>query len=320
LAFLEYWNELVHRFPTLSPFLAQRLVNRARADIYAQRRWSFLIAEGVLTVPSAITSGSVTVVQNSATVTPDSTAITALDAAGMTPPMGKRQFSLGAGSPIYSISSYNGASITLDRPYREDDDSGLDYRVFTCYFDPPSTDFVSFISVKDIANNYNLRLNFSGREINSFDPQRSTTGDPLYLASFAPNSSGTPRFELWPHPSTAKSYYCLYQRRGSDFTASSDSLPAVVPESLLIERACYYVYQWAMQTGQAPGGKTIDWRFLMQQSNAEYRDQLRRSAREDNEAYEEMINSLASRTGYLSPIDTNYAQNHAPWGMWGIHE
>jgi hypothetical protein len=319
MPFLEYYMELVHRFPTLSPILAQRLVNRARSDVYSQRRWSFLLAEGVLTVPSAITSGTVTVEQNSATVTPDSTALTALNAAGATPLLGKRQFSLGTGSPIYNIADYDGATITLDRPYRESDLSGSSYQVFCCYFDPPSTDFVSFIAVKDIQNSYNLRLNFSYREMNRFDPQRATVGDPLYIASYIPASDGTPRFELWPHPSTAKSYHCLYQRRGEDFTLNTESLPSVVPEALLMERACYYAYQWAMQTGQMPQGKAVDWRFLMQQSSTEYKDLLRRTAREDNEAYEEMYNSFSARSGYLSPIDTNYAQNHAVglWSSWG---
>jgi hypothetical protein len=312
MAFLEYYTELIHRFPTLSPFLAQRFINRARADIYGVRRWSFLLAEGVITVPTAITAGTVTLTQHSATVTPNATAIAALDAAGASPLIGKRQFSLGAGSPIYNISTYDGATITLDRPYREDSASGSDYQVFSCYFDPPSTDFISFISVKDVTNNYNLRLGFTHREINRFDPQRSQTGEPLYLASFTPNSAGTPRFELWPHPATAKSYHCLYQRRGTDFSAPTDSVPDVIGEALLIERACYYIYQWAMQTGQTPNGKAVDWRFLMQQSQAEYKEGLRQSAREDNDTYEEMLHTFNERAGYLSMLDSNYAQNHAP--------
>jgi hypothetical protein len=310
MAFLEYYTELIHRFPTLSPFLAQRFINRARADIYGIRRWSFLLSEGVLTVPATITTGTVTVTQHSATVTPNAAAITALNAAGASPLLGKRQFSLGAGSPIYNISAYDGATITLDRPYREDTAAGEDYQVFTCYFDPPSSDFNSFVLVKDIANNYNIRLGFTHREINAFDPQRTTTGEPLYLASFTPNSSGTPRYELWPHPTTAKSYYCIYQRRGVDFSATTDTVPEVIGEALLIERACFYVYQWAMQTGLTPNGKSVDWRFLMAQSQAEYKDALRQAAREDNDAYEEMISTFGSRTGYLSPIDANYAQNH----------
>lgn len=317
MPFLEYYTELIHRFPTLSPFLAQRFVNRARADIYRQRRWSFLTSEGVLTVPAAITAGSVTVTQHSATVTPNATAIAALDSAGASPLLGRRQFSLGAGSPVYNISSYDGATITLDRPYREATAAGSTYQVFSCYFDPPSTDFVGFLAVKDVQNNYNLRLNFTYREINRFDPQRSTTGEPLYLASFVPDSSATPRYELWPHPSTAKSYHALYYRRGLDWTANTETLAPVIPESLLMERAAFYAYKWALETGNQPSGKIVDWRFLMQQSQTTFTEQLRQAARDDNEIYESMIMDFNSRAGYLSALDTNYAQNHdTGWNVY----
>lgn len=312
MAFLEYYSELTYRFPTLTPFLAQRFVNRARSDIYRQRRWSFLIAEGVLTVPEAITTGTVALTQHSATVTPNAAAIAALNAAGTSPLVGRRQLSLGAGNPVYNILTYNGATIILDRPYREDIDAAASYQIFSCYYDPPETDFAGFITVRDIVNSYNLRLTATHSSLNRMDPRRATTGDPLYVVPMRADAiSGEPRFELWPHPTTAKSYICLYQRRGIDWTSDNDALPAIIPESLLINRACFHAYQWAMQTGQTPNGKAVDWRFLMAQSDTSYRDEMRRTAREDNEIFMELLNEFSTRTGYLSPIDSNYAQNHA---------
>lgn len=306
--FLEYYSELIYRFPTLQPILAQRFVNRAWVDIQAARRWSFLLAETALTVPEAITTGTVTVTQGSTTVTPSASAITALDAAG-SPLLSQRQFSLGAGSPVYGISAYDGATITLDRDYQEDDASGSDYKVFTCYFDAP-TDFASWITIRDIQNAYNLRLHYTQREINRLDPQRATTGDPLYLAAYKTTSASVPRFELWPHPSTAKGYPALYQRAGVDFASNSESLPQVIGEDMLINRALFHVYRWAMEQGLSPNGKVVDWRWLMMGSNEQYKEDLKSAARQDNEAFLEMVTSFDKLSTTAYPIDANYAQNH----------
>ena len=309
--YLTLYTELIHRFPVLSPFLAKRFINRALDDIYGHRRWSFLIAEDVLAVPAVITSGTVSVTKHSATVTPNAAAITALDAAGAAPLIGKRQFSLGAGNPIYNISSYDGAVITLDRPYRETTNAAATYQVFRCYFDPPVEDFVAFITVRDQQNNYNLRLHYQHKELNRLDPQRSTTGEPLYLASYKANSSGQPLFEMWPHPTEEKYYPCLYQRRGVELSLDTDEAPNLIADSMLINRALFHVYRWAMETGHMPSGKVVDWRFLSSQADAQFLMDMRAAAREDNEAFNEMIVEFDERrAGHPYLLDANWIQNH----------
>jgi hypothetical protein len=310
--FLTLYSELILRFPALDPFLAKRFINRALGDIYGHRRWSFLIAEDVLAVPAAITAGAVSVTRHSDVVTPNATALAALDAAGAAPLVTKRQFSLGAGSPIYNIPAYDGATLTLDRPYREATNAAASYQVFRCFFEPPSADFVAFVTVKDIENNYNLRLHYQAKELNRLDPQRSTTGEPLYLASYKSSSSAQPLFEMWPHPTSEKYYSCLYQRRGADLVADSDTAPAVISDQMIIGRALRNVYQWAIETAYMPNGKAVDWRFLMAEADKSFVAELRESAREDNEAFNEMIVEFDERRQahpYL--LDANWIQSHA---------
>lgn len=307
----DLWNELLGHVPSLSPFLAQKFINRAWRDIRQTKQWSFQIAEGFLIVPTVITTGTVTVTQFSTTVTPTASAITALNAAGSHPLLGERQFRLAPGSRIYNISGYDGATITLTEEYQESTASAQSYEVFRSYFKPPTSDFIRFISIRDLTTNYHIRLNYTQEELNRLDPQRSTSGDPLYCATYRSDSSNGPLFELWPTPSSARSYQVLYQKRGTDLSATTDELPAVIPDSLVLDRALYYAFRWAEQSkGTHKELQASDWRFLGAEVNRNYMDQLRKTIREDEDHFLTTIHHAESRSGFLTPIDANYRQNH----------
>ncbi len=311
MAFADLWNELLGHVPPLSPFLAQKFINRAWRDIRQVKSWSFQIAEGFLIVPESITAGTVTVTQFSKVVTPNATAITALNAAGSHPLLGERQFRLASGSRIYNIDTYDGAVITLLEEYQEETAAGSSYEVFRCFFKPPTSDFIRFISIRDLVTNYHIRLNYTQEELNRCDPQRNTTGDPLYCASYRADSTNGPLFELWPIPSSARSYQVLYQKRGLDLSAPTDVLPSVIPDNLVLDRALYYAFRWAEQNkGVHKELMASDWRYLSQDVNRNYMQQLSRSIREDEDIFMQTIHFKESRSGFMTPIDANYAQNH----------
>lgn len=310
MTFQDLWNELIGHVPSLSPFLAQRFINRAWRDIRQIKSWSFQIAEGFLIVPTVITTGTVSVTQYSRTVTPNATAIAALDVAGTHPLLGERQFRLAPGTRIYNIESYDSTTITLVEEYQEVTANSQNYQVFRCFFKPPTSDFIRFISIRDLITNYHIRLNYTQEELNRTDPQRNTTGDPLYCSSYKSDSSGNPLFELWPGPSSNRSYQVLYQKRGADLS-SGESLPLVIPDHLVLDRAMYYAYRWAEENkGGDPKLQMSDWRFLMAQVNKDYMDELRKTIREDEDVFMQTIHIAESRTGFMTPIDANYAQNH----------
>lgn len=309
--FIDNWNELIGHVPSLSPFLAQRFVNRAWREIRQMKSWSFLLAEGFLIVPDKITTGTVAVVKYSKNITPSGSAITALNAAGSHPLIGERQFRLSPGTRIYNVDTWDGTTLVLKEEYQETTDSAAAYEVFRCYFKPPTTDFVRFISIRDLITNYHIRLNYTQEELNRADPQRNTSGDPLYLSSYQTLTDGTPLFEMWPIPASARSYQVLYQKRGTDFTSGIDVLPAVIPDHLLMDRALYHVYRWAeMSKGTYKDLQATDWRFLMAETTQRFTKELAKTMREDEDIYLQNIHFAESRSGFMTPIDANYAQNH----------
>jgi len=309
--FQTLWNELLIYVPSLSPFLAQRFVQRAWRDIRQKKSWSFLLAEGYLIVPAVISAGTVTTTQYSKTVTPDATALAAFNAAGSHPLIGERQFRLSAGSRIYNVDTWNGTTLVLKEEYQEAGVAASAYSVLSVYFKAPSTDFVRFISIRDLTTNYHVRLHYTSEEINRADPQRNTTGDPLYCVTYKTDSTGLPWYELWPTPTTQRSYQVLYQRRGTDFATAAEILPTVIPDSLVIDLALYYAYRWAEAAkGSDKTMQAQDWRYSAAESKASFEKQLITTAREDEDAYLQTIHFAESRSGFMTPIDANYAQNH----------
>ena len=59
MAFNDYVSELKGYVPSLSPFLAQKFVNRAWSDIQDADEWSFLEGQCILQVPALISTGSI---------------------------------------------------------------------------------------------------------------------------------------------------------------------------------------------------------------------------------------------------------------------
>jgi hypothetical protein len=315
--YAELWNELVGHIPSLSPFLAQRFVQRAWRDIRQRGSWSFLLGEGFLIVPAKISTGTVTTTQYSKNVTPNAAAITALNAAGSHPLIGDRQFRLSAGSRIYNVDTWDGTTLVLKEEYQETGAAGSAYEVLSVYFKAPTTDFVRFISIRDLSTNYYIKINYAQEELNRLDPQRATSGDPLYCASYKTDSTGLPWFELWPTPSVQRSYQILYQRRGNDFATSTETQPGVIPDSLIIDLALYYAYRWAETAkGSHKELSGTDWRYSAAEAKANFDRQLTQTKREDDEIFLQSIKFAQGRQGFISPIDANYAQNH-PVSNWG---
>jgi len=320
-----FWGELMNSIPKLPPTLAQRFINRAWHDIQDSRQWSFLKAEGILYSPAVITTGSFNVTQYSNRVVASSGAIIALSNLN-NPVITKRQIRFGTGgSPIYNIAiidpsfAINGY-IYLDRPFTESTNTSIGYRIYRCYYGPPltttiaddgtatQTETTDFLRFNDIYNPANSRWFISGilpREVLDLrDPQRSNTGA-IPQAMFAYKSiNGTPNFEMYPHPLYANVYPCSYQRKGLDFQSNSETLPTIIPDDLLMERALFYACMWADKNQSRYSElKGINWRLeagLHKQtySNISSRDPglLEIAQRNDEETFPQ--NTIIDSRGY----------------------
>lgn len=288
--------------PGLDYIKAKDCINYAWRDIREARRWSFLAAEGSLDIPNQIVAGTAAVTQFSDVVVGSAAAKTAWDAITLDIPLASRQFRVGSG-PLYQIIAYDSVgdvvtfpwnlssspgALQLERSYKEATAAAANYSIYRAYFYMP-TDFLAFTEVKDIQNGRNLRLDLTRRSLDDWkDPQRQSFGDAYYIAAWTgdANNSGRPRFEIWPHTLSAKSLLVRYERAGTDFASDTEALPAVIPESLLMERALCYACRWANDNrGRITELKSNDWRSSIIAHEASYRDQLQRIKIQDEEAF-----------------------------------
>src|SRR5439155_3406899 len=155
--------------------LAQDFVVNAFRRLVERRRWSWLTKFGQLTSTAVYSTGTVTVTQNSTTVTGSGT--------GWTSALVGQQFRIGSSTPIYTISTVTSTTqLDLDSVWGGTTASAQTYSIYTCYFPVPS-DFKEFICLWDVAFNWQLILDIQQNELNMIDAQRASVGNP-YVVSF----------------------------------------------------------------------------------------------------------------------------------------
>ena len=139
-AYTRLWNHVAGWVPAVGPTQSQEFVKRSwEVILEAKDVWSFQTKQFFLTVPDAVTVGTVSVVQDSADVTADATAKAALDIVDADPTLlPLRQFVAGQG-PFYDIDAYDNGTgiITLDRPYFEETNASAAFAVSAIYFTAP---------------------------------------------------------------------------------------------------------------------------------------------------------------------------------------
>ena len=287
-------NELLSWVQPLPLLLAEKMIQRAWAEIRSRRHWSFLLSTGQLFTPGEISTGTFSVTQFSATAQADAAAITALSSIS-NPAMTSRQIRF-AGGPVYEISAYNAGTglLTLSRIYREPTNPSNSYSLFRAYYGPPlldstgveDTDFLRWVAITDHQNSWRFtKLHGTQQELDLKDPQRAASGEPLGMYAIQVSSADIPRFEMWPHPLSERPYKAVYQKRGTDLT-SGESLPPQVPDELVLERALVRACNWAKTNmGVFPALKGVGWGDAAIEHQRNYIDLLKRAERDDEEAY-----------------------------------
>ena len=326
MPFADYWSEVVGTIPKIDPLFAQKIVNRAWDSLKDERLWSFLRGVGILQAPQIIATGTVSVTQFSAIVTLNATANAALN--NLTNPLiGQRQIRVGlGGGPVYNILSYsnNLAQITLDRPYQEATQTGSPYQVYRCYFSPAdqtgtyTTDFRMWTVLLNPIDGYaivgeNLRL--TRQEIDARDPTRGAQDLAYTMAAYSVDANGMPIHEMWPHPTSQRTYVGLYRKRGQLLSNSVD-LPASFPRRALVERSLQLGCDWAIaNAGRFAELKGVNWALLKAESKREAEKFLQQARLADDDLMTE--NFLPQLRDYLMypPIDSDFAQSH-DMGAW----
>ncbi len=318
--YLDFYREVSGTIPRANDFLAQRWVNRGLSSIYRTRFWSFLRGFGYIQVPGQVATGTFTTTLDSAVVTADAAATTALT--GLTnPAITSRQIRF-AGGPLYNIASFIGSALTLDRIYGEGNATGLSYQVYQAYYGPPytgtnaapTTDFVRYLSVLDPIQPQKLMLNKTREWLDLVDQKRTNVGQPsTHLCSFVAetaDTAGLPTFEIWPHPLTQRVLICIFARKGLPLVNDTDTIPNIIPESLLLSRALWHGYAWAMaNTAKYPELRTNVWPQMRKEALMEYEMELARVQRIDDDVMKQQIASEGQYPTWFSSFATqmNYS-------------
>lgn len=336
MAFNDYVAEITNTIPGLEAPAAIKYLNRAWALVRAIRKWSFLIQFKDLYAPPIVTAGTVTATQFSPTITFDAAAIAALNASPSLPPIASqsigvgRQFRLGSASSsgtfnnagsVYSLQTYNNITgvATLDRPFSDNaGGSLLQYMVYRCYFEPPVTDFIRYISVTNYASGYAIirdALNVPQESLDIFDPQRQSTGDAYSLSPLVTdyqnpnNAGGTIAHEFYPHPTNPAVYRALYERQGSDLSPTQDFPNTFIGQAgqdAVIHKALELACDWAlMNVPNRAELQQTNWVLAKEGQKEHFKEAIIQALKKDDE----IRPRLPMRVG-------KYYANFPPGGQW----
>jgi hypothetical protein len=282
-------SEVVGQVPGIDYLFATSLVQRAWLDVQRRFLWSFLYGTWVIPTTVPVSAGSVTVTIGSPTVTGNAAATAAWAAIGLEVPITTQQFRVGQGT-IYDIIGYTPpvspaiyATLTLGQPYVDPAQSaGTGYSIMLNYPIAPVQDFLWFESITDPVSGYQIKTTLTREYVDSCDPQRFQSGWPI---AFIPHDiypypnlaySGWPRIEMWPAPVSGYTYIGTYYRSGAMFSAPGATVPLQLGEDVVLAKAKYYAYEWALanQNRSAKISKTGGFAYLMGKMDDQYDDLL----------------------------------------------
>lgn len=159
-----------------------------------------------------------------------------------------------ASTPVSGATVSWGTELTLDRLYREQSQFEDATCVVQRLYYQPLEDMARLDHITDNITGYEFAFEIgTPDELDRFDPLRAATGLPyaLFFHNFDP-TTGKAIYEMWPAPQVERAYTVMYWARGTDFEDDAASLPAQIPEELLMLRAQMLGYEWLMTATEDP--------------------------------------------------------------------
>ncbi len=177
--FISIYNRLLNRAPAVGVLLAQDLVRDSFQQLQSRREWSWLVKRSSWYPSVYYSTGTISIVPGGFLVTGSGTAwdttFVGTQIRGGLPP---------TNLPTYTIVAVlSPTSLLLDSPWVGPSLAGSNYQIFQCYFPTPS-DFVSFVSLISVTNNYQLHTNVSQATLDLVDAQRVYLAGNSYAASY----------------------------------------------------------------------------------------------------------------------------------------
>ncbi|MBL7983922.1 MAG: hypothetical protein JNM91_02940 [Flavobacteriales bacterium] len=217
-------HKMLHLYaPKVPPGLLKQFVNNSYSRALAANDWSELRGSGAIQLPAPHTTGTVSITNGSSTVTGSGTAFTSAHQ--------YKQILFGTRAPFYDIESVDvGAqTLTLSQAYAGADLVGSTYTVQDIYIITPS-DFLHYTDFMDMGVDWwTLGRDMNQEVLDMYDPRRAITGQrPVHLVNATPSpftaTIGRPRYELWPRPAAAQTYFFRYIKRKALLVDDDDSI------------------------------------------------------------------------------------------------
>jgi hypothetical protein len=297
----DLWRALRLWVPQCPAFLAQHLIRDRYRRVCDRRPWSALRAEGEIITNTAYTTGVVSVVRGSTTVTGVGTAWTVAELG--------RQFMTGGRAPVYTITAVDPLlqTLTLDRAFGPASSAGVAYSILDAYVTVPE-DFRYFLVVYDPERGWRLRHWLTQDDVGKFDAARSTTGTPKALVDRSFSAAGRVQYELWPYTLLPQNYPYYYIKAAADL-GPEDTLFTPLTGDVLVKGARADLCSWP-GTPQEPNplfGRMEIARAL----EAEIEDRLTDLERQDESLYMTWLSQASWGSWPWAPVDAAYLQCHA---------
>jgi len=298
--FESIWREVRLHSPAVPNELIQNWTRDRFRDLIDRRFWSWAFSRSQFNVQAAYSTGSVTVTNNSTTVTGSGTLWNTGSAVTVGMQFKCRNY-------VYTVTTVTSdTSIEIDQKWGGSTTSGSNYMIVQAYVTVP-TDFKAFHTIIDPENNWRLWWNYSAREIDAWDPARTSTGNPSILAIAGYNAtSNLPQYELWPHQINQKAFTFMYYKISPDF-GEGISLPYAIRGDVIkrgvLADMCRYP-----GTGDAPN-KCFNMK-LAETYEARWENGVRDMERNDQEIY--LTDAWYSDTMLpYAPLDSKFYQTHS---------
>ena len=278
----EVWGAVKQDVPEASAFQCRRWIKWAYRRIQKRHAWSFLTRVADFYFPVQYTTGTVTLTQDSTTVTGSGTVWT-------TAMEGRAFRKNDNNTPVYTVKTVNSAtSLELERNWAETSASGVGYRIWQAYQNTPE-DFREFITIRDARNNWSLDYwRWTQADLDRIDAQRSNISNQPYWVVFhsMDHEADVPvaRYEFWPHQVAEYSYEYIYLRRMPDLDEDASRIPRYIDGDLLHSHAMMQAALWTGPDGRRPVREWVHRKW-----KREYEEYLKDAIKEDEERWEQMI-------------------------------
>lgn len=274
--------------PIGTPVVALWVMQRYR-ELTNRTRFRHLRRVGVLNIPAAINTGTVTATLGSTAVTADAAAQAAITAAGGASAITDRFIRLSSNAVWYEIESYSAPTITLATPFTQDDitDSGFLILPRFQVLNSAARWLGTFVFPR-------RRRVLGMRSYMDYDrtaPERMLTSDGPWFVAEATNqpadtlnlgTAGAKRVELYPYSLTEETVYYVFWAI-PDALALTDTLPQEIDPYVLREGVLIDIFRY--RASQAANAGRIEeagyWRNESRAQSTSWEDQIREAAKAD---------------------------------------